>query len=80
MNTKITKAKLKAKRLHKKVKARLSRKFDVTLSLRGKKEGQKPFLSLNLKGEIPKEAVAFFALIGALTLIWGMIKLIRKII
>ena len=80
MNTKITKAKLKAKRLSKKIRGKLSRKFDVTLSLRGRKNTESPLLSFNIKGEIPREVIAAFALLGAVTALWGIIKLIRKII
>lgn len=57
----------------------LSRKFDFTLSLRRKKE-EKPLVSFNVKGEIPHEIVAFFALLGAVTALWGIIKILRKLI
>lgn len=79
MKEKIQKAKLKLKKICSKIRANLSRKFDITLSLRGRKDSEKPVLSLNLKGEIPREAVAFFALLGAVTMLLGVIKLIRKI-
>ncbi|MBQ4556484.1 MAG: hypothetical protein IJA60_02410 [Clostridia bacterium] len=80
MNSTITKAKLKFKRFSKKARGILSRKFNISLSLRRKKEPDNPVVSVNVKGEIPREVVAFFAIFGALTFVWGMIKLIRKII
>lgn len=79
MNRKITVAKVKVKRLEKKARAALNRHFNITLSLKRKKDPEHPLLSLNLKGEIPREAVAFFALLGALTCLYAILKLIRRI-
>ena len=78
MNRKITLAKLKAKRFGKKARAALSRRFDVTLSLKNKQDPAHPWLSLNLKGELPREVVAFFALLGLLAAVCALIKLIRR--
>ena len=65
MNRKITLAKVKAKRFTKKARAALSRRFDCTLSL-------------NLKGEIPREVVAVLALLGFATAVWALVKLVRR--
>lgn len=78
MNRKITLAKVKAKRLAKKARAALSRRFDFTLSLKNKKDPEHPLLSLNLKGEIPREVVAVLALLGFATALWTLVKLIRR--
>ncbi len=78
MNKKITLAKVKAKRFTKKARAALSRRFDFTLSLKNKKDPEHPLLSLNLKGEIPREVVAVLALLGFATALWTLVKLIRK--
>ena len=75
MNCAITKTKEKICSFFKK----LSRKFDFTLSLRRKKE-ERPLVSFNVKGEIPHEIAAFFALLGAMTALWGIIKILRKFI
>lgn len=79
MNRKITVAKVKAKRLGKKARAALNRNFNITLSLKRKKDPEHPLFSLNLKGEIPREVVALFALLGALTCLCAVFRLIRKI-
>ncbi len=78
MNRKITIAKLRAKRFCKKARAALSRRFDVTFSLKNKKDSAHPWLSLNLKGELPREVVAFFALLGLLAAVCALLKLIRR--
>ncbi len=57
----------------------LSRQFDFTLSFRRKKQDEKPLVSVNVKGEIPREVVAFFALLGAFTAVCSIIKLIKLI-
>lgn len=78
MNRKITLAKVRAKRLGKKARAALSRRFDFTISLKNKRDAEHPLLSLNLKGEIPREVVAFLAVLGLLTALWAVVKLVRK--
>ena len=78
MNRKITLAKVKAKRFTRKARAALSRRFDFTVSLKNRKDPEHPLLSLNLKGEIPREVVAFFAALGFITALWALVKLIRK--
>ena len=78
MNRKITLAKVKAKRVTRKARAALSRRFDFTVSLKNRKDPEHPLLSLNLKGEIPREVVAFFAALGFITALWALVKLIRK--
>lgn len=78
MNRKITLARLKAKRFRKKARAALSRRFDFTLSLKNKKDPEHPLLSLNLRGEIPREVVAVLALLGFATALWTLVKLIRR--
>lgn len=60
--------------------ANLTRRFDFTLSLRRKKSDENPLISLNVKGEIPREVVAFFAIIGVLTMLWSIIKVLRKLV
>lgn len=80
MNEKITVWKVKAKRFCKKAKNALHRHFDVTFSLKRKKDPENPLLSVNVKGEIPRELIAFLALLGSITLVWGLWKIIRKII
>ena len=57
----------------------LTRKFDFTLSLRRKNKDENPLISVNVKGEIPREVVAFFAIIGVFTMIWNIIKVLRKL-
>ena len=78
MNRKITLAKVKAKRFTKKARAALSRRFYCTRSLKNKKDPEHPLLSLNLKGEIPREVVAVLALLGFATAVWALVKLVRK--
>lgn len=78
MNRKITLARLKAKRFRKKTRAALSRRFDFTVSLKNRRDPAHPWLSLNLKGEIPREVIAFLAALGFITAAWALIKLIRK--
>lgn len=73
MNCSIKKAKNKICGFFKK----LSRHFDFTLSLRRKKD-ENPLVSFNVKGEIPREVVAFLAVLGTITALWGMIKLLKK--
>ncbi len=80
MNEKITIAKVKAKRFCKKAKSALNRHFNITLSLKRKKDSENPLLSVNVKGEIPREFVAFLAILGGITLLFGIWKLIKKII
>ncbi len=57
----------------------LTRRFDFTLSLRRKNKDENPLISVNVKGEIPREVVAFFAIIGVLTMLWSIIKVLRKL-
>ena len=57
----------------------LTRRFDFTLSLRRKKTDENPLVSVNVKGEIPREVVAFFAIIGVLTFAFSIIKVLRKL-
>lgn len=78
MNRKITLAKVKAKRLAGKARAAISRRFDFTVSLKNRKDPEHPLLSLNLRGEIPREVVAFLAVLGFVTAVWALVKLIRK--
>ena len=59
--------------------ANITRRFDFTLSLRRKKKDENPLISVNVKGEIPREVVAFFAIIGVLTMLWSIIKILRKL-
>lgn len=80
MNEKITVAKVKAKRFCKKVKNALSRHFNFSFSLKRKKDPENPLLSVNVRGEIPREVVAFLAVLGSITLVWSLWKLIRKIV
>ena len=80
MNEKITIAKVKAKRFCKKAKNALNRHFNITFSLKRKKDPENPLLSVNVKGEIPREIVAFLAVLGGITLVWSIWKLIRKMI
>lgn len=79
MNRKITVASVKAKRLKRKVSGMLSRRFDISLALGRRKNAEKPLLSVRLQGELPRELVAFLALIGSLTLFCGLIKLLRRL-
>ena len=80
MNKKITVAKVKAKRLCKKAKSLLHRHFNITFSLKRKRDPETPLLSVNVKGEIPREIVAFLAILGGITLLCGIWKLLRKIL
>ena len=80
MNEKITIAKVKARRFCKKAKNALNRHFNITFSLKRKKDPENPLLSVNVKGEIPREIVAFLAVLGGITLVWSIWKLIRKMI
>ena len=79
MNDKITRAKLGAKRFGKKLRGILSRRFNINLSLKRKSEPDDPLLSVNVKGEIPREVVAFFAAIGVITALWAVWKILRRI-
>ncbi len=80
MNEKLTLAKVKAKRFCKKAKSALHRHFDITFSLKRKKDPEHPLLSVRLQGEIPREVVAFLALLGGITILFGIWKWIRKIL
>lgn len=80
MNKKITVAKVKAKRLQKKARALLHRRFNITLSLKRKKDPENPLLAVNVKGEIPREVVALLSILGGITLLWGIWKLIKKML
>lgn len=79
MNKTITVLAVKAKRLCKKICTSLSRHFNINLALKRKKD-ESPLLSVNIKGEIPREVVAFLAVLGGITLLVGVWKLIRKFI
>lgn len=80
MNNRITLLSVKTKRFLKKVRSFLHRKFDFSFSVGRKKNPNNPPLAVNVKGELPKELVAILALIGAITAIWGIWKVIRKFI
>lgn len=69
----------KLKNIWSKFWSNLTRRFDFTLSLRRKKD-ENPLLAFNVKGEIPREVVAFFAIIGVLTMLWSIIKVLRKLV
>lgn len=68
---------VRAKRLCKKLRAMISRHFNIHFALKRKKD-EDPLLSVNIKGEIPREVVAFFAVLGAFTAIGVIWKVIRK--
>jgi|GEM_PF-1347521 len=78
MNNHITVLAVKAKRFGKKLRNSLHRKFDISFALKRKKKPENPLLDVHVKGELPKELVAILALIGAITAIWGIWKVIRK--
>jgi hypothetical protein len=78
VNDKITRAKLNAKRLCKKLRGILNRRFNINLALKRKGDPENPLLAVNVKGEIPREIVAFFAALGVITAIWAIIKLLKK--
>lgn len=80
MHSKITVWALKAKRLCKKVCTSLSRRFNINLSLKRKSDPEHPLVTVNVRGEIPREVVAFLSILGAITLLVGIWKLIRKFI
>lgn len=79
MNHKITKVKLNAKRLCKKLRGVLSRHFDMNFSLKRKSDPENPVIAVNVKGEIPREIVAFFAALGVVTAVFAVWKILRKI-
>ena len=54
-----------------------SRKFDISLALRRKKDPENPLLRVNVKGEIPKPIVAFCAIVGVFTILSFLFKIIR---
>ncbi|MBQ4151010.1 MAG: hypothetical protein IJC81_04335 [Clostridia bacterium] len=60
-----------------KVSDLIERRFDFTLALRRKKDAKEPVFSVNVKGEIPREVVAIFAIVGVFAFLRGFIKLIR---
>lgn len=62
----------------KKVYTSLARKFDISLSLGRKKDPEHPLVRVNVKGEIPKAVVKFCAIVGAITIVFTVIKIIRK--
>lgn len=70
---------VRAKRLGKKLRALLSRHFNINLSLKRKKD-ESPLLSVNVKGEIPREVVAFFAVLGVFAAIRCVWKIIRRLL
>ena len=70
---------LRAKRLWKKVQGCLHRHFHFNFSLKRKDDPDDPLLSLNVKGQIPREVIAFLSVLGALTLLCGIWKLLRKL-
>ena len=78
MNDKITKVKLNAKRLGKKVRGILTRRFNINLALKRKSDPENPLLAVNVKGEIPREIIAFFAALGVITAIWAIIKFLKN--
>ena len=79
MNDKITRVKLNAKRFGKKLRGIMSRHFNINFSLKRKSEPDNPMLSVNVKGEIPREVVAFFAALGVITAIYAVWKIFRNI-
>ena len=78
MNSKITKAKLGAKRFGKKMRGILTRHFNINLALKRKSDPENPLLAVNIKGEIPREVVAFFAALGVITALWAIIKFLKN--
>ena len=70
--------KLNTKRAAKKLRGLLSRHFNLNFSLKRKSEPENPLLSVNIKGEIPREVVAFFAAIGVITALCAVWKIARK--
>ncbi len=78
MNHCVTKIKLNTKRVLKRLRGLLSRHFNLNFSLKRKSEPESPLLSVNIKGEIPREAVAFFAAIGVITALFAVWKILRK--
>ncbi len=79
MNRKITVAWVKAKRLKRKISGMLNRRFDISISLGRRKNPANPILSVRLQGEIPKELVAFFALLGVTSFFCALVKLLRRL-
>ncbi|MBR5538414.1 MAG: hypothetical protein IKU61_00795 [Clostridia bacterium] len=79
MNDKITRIKLNGKRFCKKLRGILTRRFNINFSLKRKSEPENPVLSVNVKGEIPREAVAFFAALGVITAIYAVWKILCKL-
>lgn len=80
MNNTITVWAVKAKRLCKKVRNSLHRHFNINLSLKRKEDPENPLLSVNVKGEIPREVIAFLAVLGGITLLVGIWKILRKLL
>lgn len=80
MNSNITVWAVKAKRLCKKMGACLHRHFNINLSLKRKGNPENPLLAVNVKGEIPREVIAFLAVLGGITLLVGIWKILRKLI
>ncbi len=79
VNDKITRIKLNAKRVNKKLRGLLSRHFNLNFSLKRKSEPDSPLLAVNVKGEIPREVVAFFAAIGFITAAFAVWKILKRI-
>lgn len=82
MKEKLAKTKAKIKNAYNKAEDVIYRPFDVTLALRRKKNSDEPFATLNLKGQLSKKVVVFLTLIGALTtlaLIFKVVKILKKI-
>lgn len=71
---------VKAKRLCKKMRACLHRHFNINLSLKRKEDPENPLLAINVKGEIPREIIAFLSILGGITLLVGIWKILRKFI
>lgn len=79
MNDKITRIKLNAKRAVRKLRGLLSRHFNINLSLKRKSEPDNPVIAVNVKGEIPREVVAFFAAIGFITAAFAVWKILKRL-
>lgn len=80
MNKTITVFAVKVKRLCKKIRASLSRFFNINFSLKRKGDPEHPLVTVNVKGEIPREVVAFLSILGGITLLVGIWKIVRKFI
>lgn len=77
MKEKFKKASSKVAKFFDKAEDVICNPFDITFTLRKKKNPEKPALTVNLKGEVSKRLILFLTILGALTTIFTIFKIAR---